>query len=573
MFRISSLSFLFSLQRFRFASATTGDNKPKSLGYLISRCVANKDIDGALATLREHRSLSASAAAAAPSSPASAAATLPNSVLPSVLFLFSAHAPHRWSEALQLVAAEATGEHVYSDENLAAVVCRLQCAGRDLAGAVKTIRLFLHHGNNNEDNITSKKNNSLKRRMIAPLIELCASLCEDGDANMAAVSTGLHLLMLCRQSKTVQLRPVDISHFTTILQRASLKLPVAQQQLRQQHVVEEEVVKMLRELADYTPILEAEDFVHMESTLSRIGYKRKRPSTPAVATISSSDAVCSCCGVKLRAAPLTKADQDELRSAVESSLVAEAQTRKPQQANIIRASFAAFKQFWAEHGARFDVVVDGANLGFYGFSKSGGFDYDFVKLAVDALERKYRLRPLIVLHERHLEEKNFPAASAASVSKMVHEWLRRKMIFATSRGLNDDLCFVHSLTTPRHGNSNNNSNSSPSCFILTNDLLRDHTFLLRSSVAFQRLRERQAIGFKAKFIKEQSRTEFLPSFPLPYSVFLQRSANSWHVPVRRKVAATAVDEPAAANQEKQEQPADEKKKDEFTIEWYCFVRS
>ena len=99
----------------------------------------------------------------------------------------------------------------------------------------------------------------------------------------------------------------------------------------------------------------------------------------------------------------------------------------------------AFTDWMARKGKRgYDVLIDGANVGYYkqnyaGAPKHVAFEQiDAILRHCQALGRK----PLIVLHQRHTFVQNCPK----QYEPMVQQWRDEKVLYSTPNGSNDDWC-------------------------------------------------------------------------------------------------------------------------------------
>jgi hypothetical protein len=128
----------------------------------------------------------------------------------------------------------------------------------------------------------------------------------------------------------------------------------------------------------------------------------------------------------------------------------------------------------------YDIVIDGANLGYFKQNYGGApthVDYEQVNWAVRQLQRQGH-RPLIVLHQRHVNNKKLSANGA----NVVAGWRADKLLYETPNGCNDDWFWLHMAVVMR-------------AKMLTNDEMRDHNFQMLSPRWFERWKERNQIHF------------------------------------------------------------------------------
>ncbi|KAH9593114.1 Protein-only RNase P [Trypanosoma melophagium] len=280
---------------------------------------------------------------------------------------------------------------------------------------------------------------------------------------------------------------------------------------------------------------------------------------------------CSCCHTVLKGHRFTTAQKTRLlKDVVEVALVA--QRKKSVR---VRIGFETWRRFVALHGQNIDVLIDGANLGYYGlsswysdakralllklgkreedikpqdiiWSKRGsvdvGVNFHLIDLAVQEARRR-GMRPLIILHERHCETKNMTNSDEVLAS----QWRRDGILYCTPSGLNDDLCWLYAaleLTTPTDAVV---GTVEKTVWVLTNDLMRDHHFKLLSPRFFARWRDRHRISFKCS--RKDNRTLLHWELPAPYAQCIQEvEPLKWHIPI------------AAEKEEGEEENNDDEKK-------------
>lgn len=254
-------------------------------------------------------------------------------------------------------------------------------------------------------------------------------------------------------------------------------------------------------------------------------------------------------------------------------------------------------------GDRVDIFIDGANLGYYGLSSwydlakkelllhrgmaegeikpqdldfnlqcktpgksvDVGVNFALIDSAVTMALDTYGLRrPLVMLHERHVEPRFMTPQSSA----IVQRWRTRGWLYCSPTGLNDDLCWLYGallMTDPtdaagpsaasiqqhqrQEGSVLPGRHALPHrTYVVTNDKMRDHHFRLLSPRAFTRWRDRHRIAFRCARVEE--RTVLHWELPAPYERCLQRHDTtetsgkgggrliSWHIPFSRPRAAT-----------------------------------
>jgi pentatricopeptide repeat protein len=154
---------------------------------------------------------------------------------------------------------------------------------------------------------------------------------------------------------------------------------------------------------------------------------------------------------------------------------------------------------------QYDTVVDGANVGYFAPQGSGprrGINY----VQVDALMAHLRLkgfRPLLFLHSRHVSAESQYARPGTRERAIVEKWQQYRApehipssgsvkqqhqahegcLYTTPAGANDDWYWIYFAVRAR-------------CkLVVSNDLMRDHHFLLLSPRWFQRWKDRTQVKF------------------------------------------------------------------------------
>ncbi|KAF8284076.1 hypothetical protein TcBrA4_0059300 [Trypanosoma cruzi] len=468
--------------------------------------------------------------------------------------LFLCEKRHKESIGIELVRKVQASQMVesWTDESVLAVILRLQCAVGDVPAATQMFSFMV-----------SKK--LLRLRSVSVFL---AFWCGRGDRRMAfavyeeALRQGIEL----RAAEYVELgrlcvavgEPVSTLHFMLReMQEHVLAVPEAM------------VTDVICPWTQAAGLRMAEvQFPHDDAT--------REPGT------------CSFCGCVLRGHRFTAAQKERLLSDV-MNVVMMAPRGNPTR---VKVAFEAWRRFISTHGQRIDVLIDGANLGYYGLSswyeeakralllargkraeeikpkdvtwtKHGPVDvtvnFHLIDLAVQEAQRR-GMRPLILLHERHCEPKNMTEEKKVIVAT----WRREGILYCTPSGLNDDLCWLYAaleLTTPTDTTAAG-SLVEKTVWVLTNDLMRDHHFKLLSPRFFARWRDRHRIAFKCS--REDGRTLLHWVMPESYAQCIQElKPLTWHIPVTpqedTKSCAEEGEREKAISQEAQEEEGNEDK--------------
>eukprot|EP00814_Leptocylindrus_danicus_P015995 CAMPEP_0116004724 /NCGR_PEP_ID=MMETSP0321-20121206/763_1 /TAXON_ID=163516 /ORGANISM="Leptocylindrus danicus var. danicus, Strain B650" /LENGTH=648 /DNA_ID=CAMNT_0003473061 /DNA_START=61 /DNA_END=2007 /DNA_ORIENTATION=- len=176
------------------------------------------------------------------------------------------------------------------------------------------------------------------------------------------------------------------------------------------------------------------------------------------------------------------------------------------------------------HSNGFDVIIDGANVGYYETNFAGApkhVDYN----QIDGMIRHFEdlgKKVLVVLHERHFFSKLVPR----SADKIIERWNENKLVFRTPYDSNDDWYWFHAALY-----------SGMDTLVVTNDEMRDHHFQMLAHRSFLRWKERHQIRFHFGSWISTGDTRHRAielSFPRVYSRRIQRLADGLVIPLPKK---------------------------------------
>jgi len=223
---------------------------------------------------------------------------------------------------------------------------------------------------------------------------------------------------------------------------------------------------------------------------------------------------CSHCGLSLNSLDLTDAELSDMLGQIEG--IARVGDKQKQ-------SFDAFKN-WLSHNGPHDVVIDGANVGFFNARPDQGESLSYAQ--VDRVVQWYIARnqkPLLVMHCRHFSDQ---ARMSHSDREKVDGWKRRKILYSTPPKMNDDWFWLFA------GVWATKQAKKGSLFMVSNDQMRDHHFQMLSTRNFLKWRERHWVNFH--FTDKGSVSEPCFAFPSKYSVRGQLAkpnrSDLWHFP-------------------------------------------
>lgn len=352
--------------------------------------------------------------------------------------------------------------------------------------------------------------------------------------------------------------------------------------------------EVLTHMEQSTPVVGRSVGEAMAALASRHQYKCVDVATGA----------CGGCGRCLRGFTLSEEAFAGLATDILEKLVAPALARRSHYEGeggvLAEEEVAERRRIFDEFCARvasdtFDAVVDGANVGYYGVSNwypaakkdllvRGGrapesvthAEMSEMPLPIDvcpnfeqiahivAKTRAAGYTPRIILHHRHL------AASPRLYGRnaeLLAAWREEGIVIESPYFLNDDYCWLYACIAKRR------------CVIVSNDLMRDHHFLMLSQQSFVRWRQRNRITFRAGYCG--SSTSGTICVPVAHSTWVQRAApvtsaevasvkddeaeEVWHIPLGD---AATLDQ--ATNKRK---PSDAlgKDGDDECADWLCLT--
>lgn len=410
------------------------------------------------------------------------------------------------------------------EENICSVWLRHQCNRGEFLGAWGTAMF-----------IASKGGDQWKRRNLSPLL---AAACRA--QQRAHVMELLHHAQRC----SVVLDVDDVDTLVTYFE--SIREPLTT------------LHHLLAMVVDYLPSIKPRTVPTIQRWCSASGL-----AVPAVTSVEPAG-VCGNCGVKLHGLPFTN---DHKKRALEGIRSAAGVTRRrdPAYEARRRRSFEAWTKLVESYAPlrTADVIVDGANVGYYGLSSW----YHIVKAEMvkhctehfpDRLARLHKgttwskklpfvdvpvsmelideamsevkaagMRPVLFLHERHVEPHNlFPKAR-----DLLQKWRASSEVVTTPGGLNDDVCWLHAAITLCSPTDAADTNGRRDVLVLTNDAMRDHHFQLLHQSSFAAWRGRHQMKFSC--VREDGHTRVRLEPPASFTQCVQHNVErrAWHLPV------------------------------------------
>ena len=160
----------------------------------------------------------------------------------------------------------------------------------------------------------------------------------------------------------------------------------------------------------------------------------------------------------------------------------------------------------------FDIVIDGANVGFYNQRPEFGdkLHYQQINKIVKYFENINR-NILIILHERHLK-------CSGKNKKIIQTWINKKIIYFTPKFVNDDIYWIY-------------SSLFKDCLLVTNDKIKDHKFIINNICLDNNKLSQFELWFNDCNIKFDLKKEMKVEFPKKYSERIQKIDNYLYLPV------------------------------------------
>jgi Protein-only RNase P/Pentacotripeptide-repeat region of PRORP len=191
-----------------------------------------------------------------------------------------------------------------------------------------------------------------------------------------------------------------------------------------------------------------------------------------------------------------------------------------------------FHSFLSQYGSGMDVLIDGANVGYYEQNFNGAprhVDYHQINWMVQYLMLTLKKKVLLIMHSRHFALNLMPKYA----QPIVQGWIKENILYQTPPGMNDDWFWLHAAL-----------HFGPGTRIVTNDEMRDHHFQMIAPRSFIRWRDRHQIHFNfGHWMPEpnESRSdgnskarEVNLQYPDPYSRRIQRVLDGLVIPLPKR---------------------------------------
>lgn len=182
----------------------------------------------------------------------------------------------------------------------------------------------------------------------------------------------------------------------------------------------------------------------------------------------------------------------------------------------------AFMSFvgYVKRNGPFDIIIDGANVGFFGQSKQGIFTFSQVEAMLKKCKERWpESRPLVMLHSRRV---NQFVREGRKNADAVDRMKRSKQLVTTPPGSNDDWYWLYaSVLAGEKG------------LVVTNDEMRDHIFQTLESRSFQTWKAAHQVRFQVY----DNKVDLVE--PGKYTTAIQRKGQDWWFPITKEKVVRA----------------------------------
>ena len=211
---------------------------------------------------------------------------------------------------------------------------------------------------------------------------------------------------------------------------------------------------------------------------------------------------CPNCHTTLQSIDLNQNERVSLLNEINMNLVKNNSPKSQKFQNFIK---------WTQNNTKYDIVIDGANVGYFNQRPDLGGKLSFSQIDMVAQYfQKQQRNPIIFLHNRHLNNLNYQE------DKIVNKWKKQNILYITPSKLNDDWYWLYYSIC--------NKANKPKLLLITNDKMGDHHFKILSSHLFEIWKERTQVTYD--FIN--NKPKFM--FPSRYSIKIQLIIMSYHIP-------------------------------------------
>jgi len=250
-----------------------------------------------------------------------------------------------------------------------------------------------------------------------------------------------------------------------------------------------------------------------------LNYFKQLPDEWDISNATINDPICSCCNSSLRAIDISTLELNQMKHGVDKIV---------KDKGIKMKSWASFKTFIASKLGQYDMVIDVANVCYFGQSNKIGPVFQYFQ--VDSLWQKLKnqgKRCLLVVHGRHVEERQFDRNNISMADReIIQRWKASGDLWSCPPGMNDDWFWLYGCVA-----------IGTDTVVVTNDHCRDHHFEMLSQRLFVRWKERHLVNYDF-FVNYGSKTVSNLKLGMPplYSKRCQVQNEIFHIPFQDKPA-------------------------------------
>lgn len=200
------------------------------------------------------------------------------------------------------------------------------------------------------------------------------------------------------------------------------------------------------------------------------------------------------------------------------------ESRRHDWSNFIR--FLERQEKQADSKCPFDIVIDGANIGYHQQNFSDAprhVDYNQIDWTIRHFQEVKKQKVLLVMHSRHFSNKMLPD----KYRPLYNAWMKGGILYKTPFGMNDDWFWMHAAL-------------KYNLLVVTNDEMRDHHFQMLAPRSFLRWKERQQIRFGFGNWEEGTgenrgrKRQVILEYPSVYSRRIQKVQDGLVVPLAKR---------------------------------------
>ena len=215
---------------------------------------------------------------------------------------------------------------------------------------------------------------------------------------------------------------------------------------------------------------------------------------------------CEFCDDTLEAIDLDSEEYAQFASGI--AALATKQEKHPHE-------FDSFAQWLNQHGP-FGIIIDAANVAFYGQNfETGGFSFPQIDAVVNRVKKDFpHLKPLVILHVNRTRGGPASTHKAKSLLRNLNE---EQCFYAAPQGSNDDWYWMYAAVS-----------AGQEGILISNDEMRDHLFNLLAPKYFKKWKQRHQMRYT--FSGEPGSLQF--QNPPPYTRCTQQlGTSSWMFPI------------------------------------------